>query len=75
MFNSAVKMVVSSGMSCCWFLFGDKFIVFIFFLIPQVNVRMPRRHFSKRGGGIYYLTAYNSSLGRGLDTKLSTCGN
>ena len=30
-FNSAVKIVVFSGMSCSWFLFGVHFIVFNFF--------------------------------------------
>ena len=57
-----------------YLVFNSLFL--IFFLIPQLNVRMTRRHFSKRGeGSIYYLAAYNSSVGRGLDTKLSTCGN
>ena len=26
-----------------------------FFLIPQLNVRMTRRHFSKRGRGVYII--------------------
>ena len=31
--------------------------------------------FFKEGeGSIHYLAAYNSSVGRGLETKLSTCG-
>ena len=76
MFKSAVRLVVSSGMSCCWFLFGVQFIVFNFFPNPSAKCTYDETSFFKEGeGSIYYVAAYNSSVGRGLDTKLSTCGN
>ena len=36
-----------------YLVFNSLFL--IFFLIPQLNVRMTRRHFSKRGRGVYII--------------------
>ena len=47
-----------------------------FFPNPSAKCTYDETSFFKEGeGSIYYLAAYNSSVGRGLDTKLSTCGN
>ena len=57
-----------------YLVFNSLFL--IFFLIPQLKCMYDETSFFKEGeGSIYYLAAYNSSVGRGLDTKLSTCGN
>ena len=49
--------------------------LFVFFN-PSAKCTYDETSFFKEGeGSIYYLAAYNSSVGRGLDTKLSTCGN
>ena len=47
-----------------------------FFPNPSAKCTYDETSFFKEGkGSIYYLAAYNSSVGRGLGTKLSTCGN
>ena len=53
MLNSAVRMVVSSRMSYCWFLFGFLFIVF--FRNPSAECTYDERSFFKEGEGVYII--------------------
>ena len=51
-------------------------LFFFFFPNPSAECTYDERSFFKDGKeSIHYLVAHNSSVGRCLDTKLSTCGN
>ena len=57
-----------------YLVFNSLFLTF--FPNPSAECTYDETSFFNEGeGSIYYLAAYSSSVGRGFDTKLSTCGN